>query len=582
MKHSIICFIMLFISGLTTAQQTFLREKRDYIWTFGFGLVTNPQGKNFWLDFNDIPVSIHEKPRFISIDIANAGMCDLNGDLLFTCNGFRVMNRFHQLIGNGDGLNPGIMTNDWLPYGQPLDQGAIALSMPGSDNLYYLFHGRRESQPMDMYGVTSSVFPFFYSLINISNTQPGGAIVEKNIILKEGPVSLGKLTSVRHANGRDWWVIVFGYFSNSYYRFLLHPQGVTELEADTVGNVIPSGVGQAVFSPDGTKYAKLNLHLGPYLDIYDFDRCTGMLSNPVHLTYDPHPLHGGVAFSPNSRYLYVSSDRYVYQYDTEAEDIAASRIILVSLEANPSETDFAMAQLGPDQKVYVSGYNLKELHVIHNPNASGLACNFEKTAFSFSHFLGRSIPNHPYYGLGPLDGSPCDTLGIDHHPQAVFRHAEQELEATFWDYSLFFPTQWQWDFGDGSAGSTEQNPMHEYAEPGVYEVCLTVSNANASDTYCEWVEVMVTATGEVTPNEMAVKVYPNPAKDYVVIEPQQRLPRGAFWSLRDALGRELRRASLPEGQPQLVLNLEGLPGGVYFCSIEAGGMARWQGKIIKQ
>jgi len=58
--------------------------------------------------------------------------------------------------------------------------------------------------------------------------------------------------------------------------------------------------------------------------------------------------------------------------------------------------------------------------------------------------------------------------------------------------------------------------------------------------------------------------------------------QGAFWSLRDALGRELRRASLPEGQPQLVLNLEGLPGGVYFCSIEAGGVERWKGKIIKQ
>jgi hypothetical protein len=192
------------------------------------------------------------------------------------------------------------------------------------------------------------------------------------------------------------------------------------------------------------------------------------------------------------------------------------------------------------------------------------------------------IPNHPYYGLGPEDGSPCDTLGIDHHPQAAFRHAEQELEATFWDYSLFFPTSWQWDFGDGSAGSSEQNPVHEYTEPGVYEVCLTVSNENASDTYCESVEVTVTSTSEVTPAGMAVKVYPNPAKDYVVIEPQQRLPHGAFWSLRDALGRELRRASLPEGQPQLVLNLEGLPGGVYICSIEAVGMAVWQGKVAKQ
>jgi len=561
-----------------------VREKRDYIWTFGYDTTIQVNARNTWFDFNDNPVSTHQRIGTFSIDITNAGMCDAAGNLLFTSNGFIIMNNEHEIIENGEGLNPGVMTDDWLPYGQPLDQGAIALPMPGSDTLYYLFHGRREYQEMDEYDVVSSVFPFFYSIINFSINQPQGAVLEKNIVLTGNQISLGKLTSVRHANGRDWWIIVFGYFSNTYHRFLLHPEGVFEYPLDSIGNAIPSGVGQAVFSPNGEKYAKLNLHYGPYLDIYDFDRCTGLLSNPVHMTYGDSlpPFHGGVAFSPNSRYLYVSSDRYVYQYDTEAEDIAASRITIVSLVTNPTETDFALAQLGADQKVYVSGYNIKNLHTIQNPNAGGLACNFEKNAFSFSHFLGRSIPNHPFYGLGPLDGSPCDTLGIDHHPQAAFRHAEQELEATFWDYSLFFPTQWQWDFGDGSAGSTEQNPVHEYAEPGVYEVCLTVSNANASDTYCEWVEVMVTSTGEVIPGGMAVKVYPNPAKDYVVIEPQQRLPQGAFWSLRDALGREMRRGELPEGQPQLVLNLEGLPGGVYFCSIETEGSVVWRGKIIKQ
>ncbi len=543
------------------------------------------QTRNFWLDFKDAPVSLHERPKTINIDIANTGMCDADGNLLFSSNGFIIMNQHHEIIENGEGLNPGVMTDDWLPYGQPLDQGAIALPMPGSDSLYYLFHGRREYQEMDEYEVVSSVFPFFYSIINFSFNQLQGVVLEKNVILEENQVSLGKLTAVRHANGRDWWLIVFKYFSNTYHRFLLGPDGVTELEIENVGNASPSGVGQAVFSPDGTKYAKLNLYKAAqdqYLDIYDFDRSTGLLSNPLHLIYRDTAYHGGIAFSPNSRYLYLSSDRNLYQYDSWVQDIAASRITIDALPPPPSGTDFAMIQLAPDQKIYVSGYNLKELHVIHNPNASGLACNFEKNALSFSHNLGRSIPNHPYYGLGPWDGSPCDTLGIDHHPQATFQHAEQELEATFWDYSLFFPTQWQWDFGDGSAGSTEQNPVHEYTAPGVYEVCLTVSNENASDTYCEWVEVTVTTTGEVTPHGMAVRVYPNPAKDYVVIEPQQRLPHGAFWSLRDALGRELRCGELPEGQPQLALNLEGLPGGVYFCSIKAEGNIVWQGKVAKQ
>ena len=43
-------------------------------------------------------------------------------------------------------------------------------------------------------------------------------------------------------------------------------------------------------------------------------------------------------------------------------------------------------------------------------------------------------------------------------------------------------TSWKWDFGDGSAASTVQNPVKAYTKPGVYTVKLTVSNASGSDT----------------------------------------------------------------------------------------------------
>ena len=44
-------------------------------------------------------------------------------------------------------------------------------------------------------------------------------------------------------------------------------------------------------------------------------------------------------------------------------------------------------------------------------------------------------------------------------------------------------TAWLWDFGDGSAVSTEANPVHTYAEGGVYDVSLSItSDSGASDT----------------------------------------------------------------------------------------------------
>lgn len=48
-------------------------------------------------------------------------------------------------------------------------------------------------------------------------------------------------------------------------------------------------------------------------------------------------------------------------------------------------------------------------------------------------------------------------------------------------------TSWDWDFGDGNT-STEQDPIHTYADAGTYYVCLTIESADSgvscTDTYC--------------------------------------------------------------------------------------------------
>ena len=44
----------------------------------------------------------------------------------------------------------------------------------------------------------------------------------------------------------------------------------------------------------------------------------------------------GVAFSPNGRFLYVSTDLDVYQFDTEADDIAASEVHIAQWDSTYS------------------------------------------------------------------------------------------------------------------------------------------------------------------------------------------------------------------------------------------------------
>ncbi len=55
------------------------------------------------------------------------------------------------------------------------------------------------------------------------------------------------------------------------------------------------------------------------------------------------------------------------------------------------------------------------------------------------------------------------------------------LSVSFTDSSTGTPTSWLWDFGD-SGTSALQNPEHTYTSPGIYNVSLTVSNAEGSDT----------------------------------------------------------------------------------------------------
>lgn len=60
--------------------------------------------------------------------------------------------------------------------------------------------------------------------------------------------------------------------------------------------------------------------------------------------------------------------------------------------------------------------------------------------------------------------------------------------AQFTNTSTNNPTTYSWTFGDGGT-STAASPNHTYAANGTYNVCLTVTNAGGSDTYCANVNV---------------------------------------------------------------------------------------------
>lgn len=94
-----------------------------------------------------------------------------------------------------------------------------------------------------------------------------------------------------------------------------------------------------------------------------------------------------------------------------------------------------------------------------------------------------------------------------------------------------------WDFGDNTTGLTA-NAEHNYAEAGSYQVCLTITTANCTDTYCY--EVVV--PGENTGNDC------NPFFEFNVAGPN---PNGvyevAFFSVDVPPANEVQHVWIFEG-----------------------------------
>ena len=261
-----------------------------------------------------------------------------------------------------------------------------------------------------------------YTTIDLTLDNGLGAVTEKNQLLQQDTFT-DHLTSVRHGNGRDWWFVTHKGRSNVAYVYLMDTEGIHPQPPQVLGPVWTAAdwSGQSVFSPDGALYARGNPFNG--IQVYGFDRCAGLLSEPVTLSLAADSAFAcGLAFSPNSRYLYASTGRKLFQYDVTAPDIAASRILVGEYDGflAPFPTTFFQQRLAPDGKIYMAATNgVNYLHVINNPDGQGFNCDFVQHQLELPTYVAFGLPNVPFVRLFDLEGRPCDTLGINGGPVGV-------------------------------------------------------------------------------------------------------------------------------------------------------------------
>jgi len=567
--------------------QTLSAQKHDAYWITGYGSnVGNPYFGQSILHFSDFGRvdTFGRRESAFDMDFLNVSMSNEAGELQFYTNGVGLNNHLHELMENGDGMS-GFPGSTGEEGGYHLRQGGIGVPWPDSAGQYFLLLEESGYHPLDEdhHWKTTGLLS---TRIDMHTNGGEGQVYEKRISFLEDTLLFGQSTITRHANGRDWWHIKNKLDENVFYRTLIDPRGAQIIGEQAVGEPVYQGAGQTVFSPDGSKYVIFNsisADVGQYLDIYDFNRCSGLLSNHIkmHFSHDGGP--GGVAISPNSRYLYHSSNLYIYQYDLWADDIEASRITVAIYDGFNDwlPTTFFAAQLAPDGKIYIICPNgVWWMHTIEYPDKAGIDCMVEQHSLRLPTLNSFSIPNNPNYRLGPIDGSPCDTLGIDNIPLSNFRvdQARNDFHSFYFqDLSSYEPTDWQWSFGDGTF-SQDTSPVHFYLTDGVFEVCLTVSNENGSHTACDTLRLGIVNTNDNALIDLHPQLFPNPFKDQFSFVLNEYYPKRGELRIFDGLGRPVHRQRIFQGWN--TVNGGEWASGVYFWELWDGGVKLKQGKVI--
>jgi PKD repeat protein len=126
-----------------------------------------------------------------------------------------------------------------------------------------------------------------------------------------------------------------------------------------------------------------------------------------------------------------------------------------------------------------------------------------------------------------LNSAVCST---DLPPIADFAVSQPQVCAgnslQFFDRSLYGPASWSWTFTGGSpASSTQRDPVVNYAQPGIYDVRLEVSNAFGANAVLRSGYVIVNASG---PNPFFVEDFEDGIQGLGIQNPDNSFTWQAF------------------------------------------------------
>jgi hypothetical protein len=361
-------------------------QKQNNIWYFNDGI---------GLDFNssELAVLTDGKVRVISSGAIATAADRATGSLLFYTDGDTVWNQNHQPMPNAKGLWKDIVRCVW----------SVIVPWPGDSMKYYIV------VISDKPPVFPSDYDILYYVVDMRLDGGRGDVVTRSQLSLTKVAE--KLCAIPQCGSDGYWLLMQNYSDKSYYAFPITRDGIMTPVVSRVGLSPSSGwaTGSLKPSPDGSMVASFaSTDEGP-VELFQFDRTTGILSSPITVIV-PEPR--GLCFSPDNTKLYVTSralaSRGLHQFDVRQKDSLA----IASSHSWITKSNGLMLndmELGPDGVLYCAGS--RYLPIVSEPNKSGDQCGFWPQGVDLDPRMGGNrMPNlvYPSTGVVPVVSAGAD------------------------------------------------------------------------------------------------------------------------------------------------------------------------------
>ncbi|MCR5861024.1 T9SS type A sorting domain-containing protein [Flavobacterium sp. J372] len=363
-----------------------------------------------------------------------ATVSDQAGTLLFYTDGRSVYNAAHTVMPNSS-TSP-------LIGDDSSTQAAVVVPVPGSPQKYYIF-------TISGLSGTPPVIPphgLYYSIVDMSLPGGGDVVLPNNTPLLDHlsvPITTGygtsseKMTSAKHSNGIDYWIVA--QIRGWVYSYHVTATSVTLSSFTAAPVTINHGatnsgaaLGQMKISPNGQRIGIAYRAGGAGLNTSPGEIALGSFNNTTGLViFDPVTIQGGIMYG-----LEFSPDSQLVYYITGTQLVRTANT--TSLRLSIPYTQSGSLQLGIDGRIYCAARLLTSLPVITNPN------NFASPGFiSAGAFIsgksGSGLPQWVHWH----EQQPCTPLTLTSESYPVFNYNNRSSITAHINYNIVTSTDIQ-------------------------------------------------------------------------------------------------------------------------------------------